>query len=52
MQVTILGTGAFGLALGNLLHEKSKADIIFWTAFFASFSVCALFKDDISLNFI
>ena len=33
MQVTILGTGAFGLALGNLLHEKSKADIIFWTAF-------------------
>ncbi len=32
MQVTILGTGAFGLALGNLLHEKSKADIIFWTA--------------------
>ena len=33
MQVTILGTGAFGLALGNLLHEKSKADIVFWTAF-------------------
>ena len=33
MQVTILGTGAFGLALGNLLHEKSNADIIFWTAF-------------------
>lgn len=33
MQVTILGTGAFGLALGNLLHDKSKADIIFWTAF-------------------
>ena len=33
MQVTILGTGAFGLALGNLLHEKSKANIIFWTAF-------------------
>ena len=33
MQVTILGTGAFGLALGNLLHEKSKADIIFWTAY-------------------
>ena len=32
MQVTILGTGAFGLALGNLLHEKSKADIVFWTA--------------------
>lgn len=32
MQVTILGTGAFGLALGNLLHEKSNADIIFWTA--------------------
>ena len=33
MQVTILGTGAFGLALGNLLHEKSNADIVFWTAF-------------------
>ena len=33
MNVTILGTGAFGLALGNLLHEKSNADIIFWTAF-------------------
>ncbi len=33
MQITILGTGAFGLALGNLLHEKSKADIVFWTAF-------------------
>ncbi len=33
MQVTILGTGAFGLALGNLLHEKSKANIVFWTAF-------------------
>ena len=33
MQVTILGTGAFGLALGNLLHDKSKADIVFWTAF-------------------
>lgn len=33
MQVTILGTGAFGLALGNLLHNESKADIIFWTAF-------------------
>ena len=29
----IVGTGAFGLALGNLLHEKSKADIVFWTAF-------------------
>ncbi len=33
MQVTILGTGAFGLALGNLLHEKSNANVIFWTAF-------------------
>ncbi len=33
MQVTILGTGAFGLALGNLLHEKSKAIVKFWTAF-------------------
>lgn len=32
MQVTILGTGAFGLALGNLLHEKSNANVIFWTA--------------------
>lgn len=33
MQVTILGTGAFGLALGNLLHEKSKANITLWTTF-------------------
>lgn len=34
MQVTILGTGAFGLALGNLLHEKNNsAEIILWTTF-------------------
>ena len=39
MQVTILGTGAFGLALGNLLHEKNngKAEIIFWTASFEEY---------------
>lgn len=33
MNVTILGTGAFGLALGNLLHDKSKANIKLWTTF-------------------
>ena len=33
MNVTILGTGAFGLALGNLLHDNSEATITLWTAF-------------------
>lgn len=33
MKVTILGTGAFGLALGELLHKNSKEEIILWTAF-------------------
>lgn len=33
MNVTVLGTGAFGLALGNLLHDKSNAKIKLWTAF-------------------
>lgn len=33
MNITILGTGAFGLALGNLLHDKSKGKITLWTTF-------------------
>ena len=33
MRITILGTGAFGLALGNLLHDQSKAKVTLWTAF-------------------
>ncbi|HIT10572.1 MAG TPA: NAD(P)-binding domain-containing protein [Candidatus Onthousia faecigallinarum] len=33
MKITILGTGAFGLALGSLWHQYSNSDIIFWTSF-------------------
>lgn len=33
MKVTILGTGAFGLALGELLHSNTKENIVLWTAF-------------------
>lgn len=33
MKVTILGTGAFGLALGNLWHQHSNQEIILWTPF-------------------
>lgn len=33
MKITILGTGAFGLALGSLWHQYSNSDIVFWTSF-------------------
>ena len=33
LKITILGTGAFGLAIGNLLHNKSNAEIKLWTNF-------------------
>ena len=34
MKITILGTGAFGLAIGSLLHKyNDDIDIEFWTAF-------------------
>ena len=33
MNITILGTGAFGLAIGNLLHENTKATVTLWTNF-------------------
>ncbi len=33
MKVTILGTGAFGLAVGSLWHQYSGQEILFWTPF-------------------
>ncbi len=33
MKITILGSGAFGLALGQLWHQHSSADVVIWTAF-------------------
>ncbi len=33
MKVTILGAGAFGLALGQLWHQNSQHQITIWTAF-------------------
>ena len=32
MKVTILGTGAYGLALALMVHEN-KCDIMMWTKF-------------------
>ena len=31
MKVTILGAGAFGLALGQLWHQNSQHKITIWT---------------------